>query len=236
MVRWSATAIVGSGYILTVIEDARENTLRLGRKGGRAAVLVAALLLVGAAWAARIDLISEVERNAVPLDWLGTIYRLLAATVLALLGKHLRSRSMWSLASLLALMTAGSLVIGTRWFNAAAEALARPISDVVDRSHVSLKLAVMFIVLALVGGTLVWKAYREAKPFERAAVIRLIVLVAVVGFFVGPVNALSTQGISRWLLFAEDFGQVVSLAVLTGYGSGLLAATAAKTTAATRRS
>jgi hypothetical protein len=219
-----------------VTEEARDKTLRLSRKGGRAAILVGSLLLAGAAWAARIDLTSEVERNSVPLDWLGTIYKLTAAAVLWMLGARLRSRSMWLLAALLALMTAGSFVIGTGWFNAVAGKVTGPLSDLVGRSPMFLKLATMFVSLALIAGTLVWMAYRNAAPFERPAVVRLVVLMAAVGFFVGPVNALSTQGISRQLLFAEDFGQVVSLSVLAAYGTGLLVGAGAQSSALARHS
>jgi len=43
---------------------------------------------------------------------------------------------------------------------------------------------------------------------------------------VGPINAISALGINREWLFAEDFGQVVSLSLLVGYIGGLLVATA----------
>ena len=227
----------GIGLFPPVTEEARDKTLRLSRKGGRAAILVGSLLLAGAAWAARIDLTSEVERNSVPLDWLGTIYKLTAAAVLWMLGARLRSRSMWLLAALLALMTAGSFVIGTGWFNAVAGKVTGPLSDLVGRSPMFLKLATMFVSLALIAGTLVWMAYRNAAPFELASsgapsctddgcrwLLRR------------SVNALSTQGISRQLLFAEDFGQVVSLSVLAAYGAGLLAGAGAQSSALARHS
>ncbi len=85
----------------------------------------------------------------------------------------------------------------------------------------------LFGALALIAVWLLAAAYRAANERDRSLVMTLIGLLVLVGVFVGPVNAIASLGINREWLFAEDFGQVVSLAVLGGYVSGLVAATGA---------
>ena len=58
-----------------------------------------------------------------------------------------------------------------------------------------------------------------------AAIGVLILLFMAVGVFTGPVNAIAAAGINREWLFAEDFGQGVTLAVMSGYVAGMAVAT-----------
>jgi len=186
------------------------------------ALAVAVVLLVGALWAAGVDLASEHGRNAAPLDALSALYKGLSVVGLLLLGRLLGSRSMRLLALLLALMTIGGLLVDAEWFVALIRSIADRLAENLPFSSGFVELAGLFAGLATIAGVLLWMAFTAAGTRERSAVVTLIVLFFVLGIFVGPVNAIASQGINREWLFAEDFGQVVSIAIITAYVAGLV--------------
>lgn len=218
------------GYIIPVDELGAAGSgvgsdVRLrGRALGVASVVSIALLGV-AVWAASVDLASETERNAAPLDTLAILYKLIAIAALLYVGWRWHSRSLRLLALLLALMAIGSLLVDMEWFVDVEHSLAQPLERALRVSSGFIELAMLFLGLAAVAGALVWAAYSAATPDDRPVVLRVIGILFVIGIFMGPVNAIASTGINREWLFAEDFGQVVSLAVLAGYGAGLVAAT-----------
>lgn len=198
--------------------------LELDRTAELVAAGVVLVLWALAFWAAGVDWASQHERSAAALDSLSIIYKLVAVGSLTWLGRRLRSRSLWLLALLLALLTVGSLLVNADWFASWEHRLADSVERVVPAASRFLGLGGLFAVLAVIAGVLVWAAYRNAASDERPAVVRIILILFVVGIFLGPVNAISSLGINREWLFAEDFGQVMSLAVLAGYSVGLTVA------------
>jgi hypothetical protein len=200
-------------------------TLRLEGRSMQTALAAGLVLLAAVLWAAGVDLASEVERNAAPLNWLAILYKLIGLAALLYVGWRIQSRSMRLLALLLALLTLGHLVIHSGLYGTVVHPVSNWLEGILPLSSGFIELAGMFLALAAIAGGLVWVAFRDASPFERPVVIRLILLLFVVGVFVGPVNAISVFGINREWLFAEDFGQAVALAVLAGYGVGLVVAT-----------
>jgi len=188
--------------------------------------LATVVLLVLALWAARIDLASASERNSAPLEWLAVGYKVLSAAGLAIVAHRLRSRSMYLLAALVAALVLGSLVIDAGWFNSTVGELASRLDDVLPVSAAFLELGTLFVGLGVVAGWLVYAAYRRAEVDEKPMIHTVIGLLFVVGVFLGPINAISALGINREWLFAEDFGQAVSLALLVGYTVGLVVASA----------
>lgn len=219
-----------AGYIPEVSEIVTPEELNrpLIVRGRALAVagVVAVVLLAAAGWAAQIDLASVGDRDSAPLEALSDLYKLLSIAGLLWLGRKLRSRSLTLLGLLLLAMFVGGLLIHTDWFSDVLHSVTDRVAGWLPVSSGSLQLAFIFVVLAVVAGWLVWLAYAGADPLEKPAVVTLIGLLFVVGIFVGPVNAISSLGINREWLFAEDFGQVVALALLTGYVAGLVAATA----------
>jgi len=222
------------GYIIPVDEVGAAGSGVAGsgvRLRGRAlgvALVVSVALLGAAVWAASVDFASEPERNAAPLDTLAILYKLVAIAALLYVGWRWHSRSLRLLALLLALMAIGSLLVDMEWFVQVEHSLAEPLERVLGVSSGFIELAALFLGLAAVAGALVWAAYRGATLDDRPVVLRVIGILFVIGIFMGPVNAIASTGINREWLFAEDFGQVVSLAVLAGYGVGLVAATRAR--------
>ncbi len=188
------------------------------------AVAVTGVLLGAALWAASVDLASEVGRNAVPLDILATLFKVLSVAGLLVLARRTGSKAMRLIALLLGLMVVGSLLVDTTWFNDAMHVITEWLEGFLPVSSGFIELAAIFVALAFVAGYLVVAALRAARPEEKRSVVTLIILLLAVGVFVGPVNAVAAAGINREWLFAEDFGQVVSLAVVTGYVAGLVVA------------
>ncbi len=216
-------------YIPEVQEiETTEKPVGLVRVRGRAlavATLVASVLLAGALWAAKVDLDSRFERNAVPLDILSAVYKVLIVVGLLVVARRLGSVSFKLLALLVAALAVGSVVVNADSFGDWLHSLLVPIADVLPVSSGFLGLAIIFVVLAAVAAPLVYLAYSKAAANEKPAVLTVIAVLFVIGIFVGPVNAISSLGINREWLFAEDFGQVVNLAILAGYTTGLLVAT-----------
>lgn len=151
---------------------------------------------------------------------LSDLCKLLSIIGLLWLGRRLRSRSLALLGLLLLAMFAGGLIIHADWFSNALHGVTDRLASWLPVSSGFLQLAFIFLVLAVVAGWLVWLAYVGATLGEKRAVVTLIGLLFAVGIFVGPVSAISSLGINREWLFAEDFGQVVALALLTGYVAG----------------
>lgn len=215
-----------SGYIRRVTDtDRAAPQLQVRGRSLAVAGLVAAVLLLGAAWAASIDLASAYERNSAPLEWMAFGYKSAGALGLAVVARRLHSRSMNLLALMLAALVVGSLLIDTGWFSSTVGAISIRLAERLPVSSGFLELGVLFLALGVVAAWLVYAAYRAATAGEKRAVLVVMGLLFLVGVFVGPVNAISALGINREWLFAEDFGQVVSLAVLVGYICGLVAAT-----------
>ncbi len=210
-----------AGYIRPVGDP---TDLRVRGRALLVASAVGVVLLAGAWWAASVDLASEYERNAAPLDALSTLYKVLSVVGLALVGRTIGSRSMRLLALLLALMTVGSLLVDEEWFVSGIRSVADFMADVLPLSSGFVELAGLFLALAAVAGTLISMAFAAMRPEEKIATMTLIALLFVLGIFVGPVNAIASEGINREWLFAEDFGQVVAMAIVTAYVAGLLAA------------
>ena len=88
-------------------------------------------------------------------------------------------------------------------------------------AHVGL----LFVALGIAALGLLSVAWIKAQPGERQVIGVLILLFMAVGVFTGPVNAIAAAGINREWLFAEDFGQGVTLAVMGGYVAGMAVAT-----------
>ncbi len=189
------------------------------------AVAVVAVLVGGALWAAQVDLNSEMERNAVPLDILATLYKVIAGVGLFVVGRRLGSRSFNLLALMMVALTAGSLAVDVDWFHNITDPMADVVADIFGVSPWAASLGIVFAALAVVGVWLVVLALRAMQDFEKPTVWTLLGLLAILGVFLGPVNAISSLGINREWLFAEDFGQVMTLAVIGGYVAGLVAAT-----------
>ncbi len=187
-----------------------------------AAIGVSAVLLTLAVWAAMADDRPFYDEESVSLAALSTIGKLLSLFALVVVGRIRRSRSMYLLAGLVAALLVGSSAIKSDWFGDILWGIINVIADIVPVSAGMLELAAMFLGLAVVAGVLVWLAYSNARADERSVVVTLIGILFGVGIFVGPVNALSTQGWSREWLLAEDLGQAVTLAVLAGYSVGLM--------------
>lgn len=189
------------------------------------AVAAAGVLVTGAIWAAQVDLNSQLERNAVPLDILATVYKVVAGIGLFVVGRRIVSRSFNLLALMMGALTAGSLLVDVDWLDSITGPLAAVVADLFGVSTWAASLGVVFAALAVVGVLLVVLALRAMQDFEKPTVWKLLVLLAVLGVFLGPVNAISSLGINREWLFAEDFGQVMTLAVIGGYVAGLVATT-----------
>ena len=219
----------GGGYILGVQEieavERSDQRLRVRGKALLVATLVALMLLAGALWAAKVDLDSPHDRNAVPLDILSAVYKVLIVTGFVVVARRLGSISFKLLALLVAALAVGSVIVNADGFGDWLYPVMNPIADVLPVSSGFLGLAFIFLTLAGVAGSLVYFAYAKATAAEKPAVLTVIAMLFVIGVFVGPVNAISSLGINREWLFAEDFGQVVSLAILAGYTTGLVAAT-----------
>ncbi len=198
-----------------------------GRLRGTAlwvAIAVAVVLLGGAWWAAQVDLNSELDRNSGPLKALSTVYKVLIFGGLWVVARRLGSSSVKRLALLVLALIVGGLAID---ITAALHRIAARLASVLPVSEKHADEVLLFGALALIAVWLLAAAYRAANERDRSLVMTLIGLLVLVGVFVGPVNAIASLGINREWLFAEDFGQVVSLAVLGGYVSGLVAATGA---------
>ncbi len=187
---------------------------------------VTLVLLVGAVWAAKLDYDSVAERYSVPLDIASGSYKVLAATGLVILGRRLGSQAMYLLAVLVGLLFAGSLFVNSDWSDRIVGPVADGIAGWLPLSGGTLHLVLIFLAAAVLAGALVVRVLRVASAEERGAVLIIVVMLGVVGVFLGPINAISTQGWSREWLFAEDFGQVLGLAVLAGYVWGLVGAAA----------
>lgn len=186
--------------------------------------MVGGVLLFGALWAGKIDLDSVPERNSDPLDLLSAGYKVLIVGGLLIVARRTASTSFKLLAGLVAALTVGSIVVNAGVFGERLYDTIGPIADSLPVSAGFVGLAFIFLSLAAIAGSLVFAAYAVAAPHERSAVIIVIVLLFLVGLFVGPVNAISAIGISREWLFAEDFGQVATLSLLGGYTAGLMVA------------
>jgi hypothetical protein len=181
------------------------------------------VLLAAAWWAAEVDYASVLKRNSMPLDVLSAGYKVLIVAGLIVVARRTQSRSMYLLGALVAALGIGSLIVNAQWSEDLLGGLADRVVDVLPVGRGIVQLGAMFVVLAVLAGWLVWQAYVNARPEERTAVLTIIGLLFLVGVFVGPINAISTQGYSRAWLFAEDFGQVVSLALFGSYTAGLVA-------------
>ncbi len=190
----------------------------------RVAIAVTVVLLMMALWAAKLDYDRPLVRNTVPLTVLSALFKGLALAGLLVVARRLASRSIYLIAGFVAALIAGTVIINSDALSTMFDSIADWAEPVLPVSGQTAKYVLMFSVLAVVTAVLLYLAYSSARPTEREAVLVLIGLLLVVGVFVGPVNALSIQGWSREWLFAEDFGQVVSLALLTGYTSGLVVA------------
>ncbi len=201
--------------------------LRPTRRAAVIGVSVTLVLLVAAVWAARVDFASQPERNAVPLEALAIIFKLLSVAMLAYLAQKLASRSLMLIAVLLALMAAGSLLVDASWFGDLLAAFSEPLEGILPVSSGFIELAGLFLALAAIAGGLVLASWRAAQPAEKHLLLVLLALLFVLGVFVGPVNAIASAGINREWLFAEDFGQAITLALMAGYVSGQVVATAA---------
>jgi len=215
------------GYIrlMNDVRKAPPAPIRLHGRALQAAVAVGVVTLAVALWAGSIDLASDVGLNSTALNVLSIVYKLLSIAGLVYVGRQIRSQSMLLLALLLAMLTVGHFVIDSGLWDDLAHPFTTRLSRVLPVSSGFLNLSALFLALAVIAGGLVWAAFRFASPAERPAVVRLITMLFVVGVFVGPVNAISVFGINREWLFAEDFGQVASLAILTAYVAGLAVAT-----------
>ncbi len=198
--------------------------MRLQGRALQAALAAGLALMAAALWAAGVDYASEIGLNAGPLNALSILYKLISIVALVYVGYRIRSRSMWVLALLLSLLTLGHIVIDAGWWDDVANPITQRLESVLHVSSGFINLASLFLALAVIAGGLVLAAYRSASLEERPVVVRLIAILFVVGVFVGPVNAISVFGINREWLFAEDFGQVAALAVLTAYAAGLVVA------------
>ncbi len=194
------------------------------RRAVAVGVLVTLVLFIAALWAARADFASAPQRNAAPLDALAMLSKLLSVAMLLYLARKLASRSFALIALLLALMATGSLLVDAAWFGDLLETFSAPLERILPVSSGFVELAALFSALAVIAGGLVLASWRAARPAEKPSLVVLIALLFVLGLFVGPVNAIASTGINREWLFAEDFGQVVSMALVTGYLAGLLVA------------
>ncbi len=200
--------------------------LRPTQRAVATGMMVALALLAAALWAAQVDFASAPERNAVPLDVLAVLSKLLSVVLLLHLARKLASRSFMLIALLLGAMAAGSLLVDAAWFGDVLDVFSDPLERVLPFSSGFIELAVLFLALAVIAGGLVLASWRAARPAEKPALVVLIALLFVLGLFVGPVNAIASTGINREWLFAEDFGQVVSMALVTGYLAALVVAVA----------
>ncbi len=186
---------------------------------------VAVVLVLATVWASLPDIAAKPERDTLRLDVLTITMKLACAAGLVVLGRRLQSRSYSIIALLFLLLVVGNRLLDAGWFNALMDRVGAQVARVFPVSSGFAELASLFFGLAVVVGGLLLAAWRMAAPGERWTVATLLGLVAMVGVFAGPVNAVSALGINWEWLFAEDFGQSLSMALVTGYVAGLLAAT-----------
>jgi len=205
--------------------DKPAQQLRVNGRAAQVAMVVGAALLFGALWAGKIDLDSVRERNSDPLDILSAGYKVLIVGGLLIVARRTASTSFKLLAGLVAALTVGSVVVNAGAFGERLYNTIGPLADSLPVSAGFVGLAFIFLALAAIAGSMVFASYVVAEPHEQSAVIIVIALLFLVGLFVGPVNAISAIGINREWLFAEDFGQVVTLSLLGGYTAGLVVAT-----------
>jgi hypothetical protein len=205
--------------------DTPPDTVHLRGRALQVALAVGLVLFGVGVWAGAADLASEYGTNSVPLGVLSLLYKLLSIAALLYVAARWHSRSLRILALLLALLELGHLVVHTGWFNHTVYLFLRPVVRVLPVSMRLVWMGGMFVALGVLGIGLVWLAFRRAGVAEKPVVVRIIAIIAVLGVFAGPVNAISVFGISKEWLVAEDFGQVLALAVLAAYGAGLVVAT-----------
>ncbi len=199
---------------------------RLRGTSFRVAVGVAALLGAAVLAAAAYDYASALERRPVPLELVTLAGKVVAAAGLAAVAGRTRSFSMWLLAGLAGLLAVASLLADSEIADEVVDTVAEPLTALLPLSGGVVHNGLFFGTLGLAALGLLLAAWLKARPGERQVVGALVVLFALAGVFIGPVNAIAGAGISREWLFAEDFGQAVLLAALAGYVSGLVFATA----------
>jgi hypothetical protein len=214
------------GYISRMqTVDSPPDTVYLRGRAFQVALAVGMVLLGIGIWAGAADLASEYGTNSVPLEVLSLLYRLLSIAALLYVAARWHSRSLRILALLLALLELGHLLVHNAWFNDTVHLFLRPVVNVLPVSMGLVRMGGMFIGLGVLGIGLVWLAFRQAGVAEKPVVVRIIAIIGLLGFFAGPVNAISAFGINKEWLVAEDLGQVLALAVLAAYGAGLVVAT-----------
>jgi hypothetical protein len=228
--RWSENAAPGHGATdaagtvpdvpgSTAQSDARYRQVSHGLVWGVAA-LVTAGLLIGALAAARVDLNSPLERNPVPLENSATVSKLVAAAGLLLLARMRRSVSILTIAGVVLLLAVEGRFHALGLLDGVVAGPARSIAAAFSISRVFVASAIPLAVAGMIIALLLAYAVVKAGPEDRRLVLSLVLLLAIDGIFAGPVNAISSLGITREWLFAEDFGQAVALALLAGYVSG----------------
>ena len=205
--------------------EAPERQLIFDGRARSIAVLVTLGLLAMTLWAAKLDYDSPIERNKVPLDVLSASFKILALVGLVVVARRLASRSLFMIAGYVGALFVGSIIINSDLLSTVFSPVADLLDPLLPVSGQTIKYVIMFSALGVIAAVLLYLAYTWARPFERRVVLTLIGMMLVVSVFVGPINALSIQGWSREWLFAEDFGQVLTLALLTGFTSGLVVAT-----------
>jgi hypothetical protein len=220
----------GSGrpcrFRLVLRQSETEHSWWLRGSSRQVALFVSGAFLAGAVLAAGIDLYSDAGWDSPILQGWTLIPQVLSAAGLLWLGRTRRSASFVILGCLIGLVVVEEAFHVLNAVEASLTAIATWGAEWSSVRVNTLRLVLVYCLVALVGLIMLAISHRYGSKGERHVVRNLALLLVIAGFFGGPISTLSLLSSRRRWLFIEECGEAVVFALIAGYVAGLVVPTA----------
>ena len=190
-----------------------------------AGVVAGAFVLIALAVAA-VDRLSEGGWDSPLLQAWTLVPQLLVAAALLYIGRLRRSKAFWYLGILFALVFIEEAFHVLNPVEASMRGLVNSVSEGFGVSRTVVNGLFVYGLVAVIGVGLLALSLWHASHGERKVVRNLALLLAVGGFFGGPVSLLSNLRNRRMWMFVEEVGEAIVFAGIVAYVAGLLYAAA----------
>jgi hypothetical protein len=201
---------------------ATDDSWRLRGTERHVASVVAGAFVVAALVFILVDRMSAGGWDSPLLQAWTLVPQALAAAALLYIGKVRRSTAFWIMGILVGLIFIEEAFRVMNPVESSMRGLVSWVSERLGASRALVSGLFVYGFVAVVGLGLLALSLWHGSHGERKVVRNLALMLAIGGFFGGPVAVLSTLGDQRMWMFVEEVGEAIVFAVIAAYVAGLL--------------